>query len=447
MIPMPIRRRVWGLLALCLTGAVILCGSALAQGEGVAYLFELDDSISPATESWVGKALDEAESEGAEVVILELDTPGGLDSSTRGIVKKMTAAPMPVIVYVAPDGARAASAGAFITQAADLAAMAPGTNIGSASPISIGPGDEDEVLGRKVTNDAAAYMRALAETHGRDAELGEKMVTEAVNVTAEEALEAGFIDLVAGSPEELLAAADGVAVRGPKAQTLATAGLEIQRHEMPFTYRALGVLVSPTMAFLLLTVGLIGIAIEIFSPGLIVPGAFGVIAFALGLYGTAQLPVTWVGIFLLLVAIGLLIAEGHLPTGGLLGVPGVIALALAGLLLFNSDEGADVSTVAVITTAVVLGGFFAFLIQKVAATRRKPVKAGWEELVGAEAEVRSRIDPEGQVFVHGALWRAVSSTPGEAFAVGDRVRIDSVDGLTLTVSGATTQASGDEGAE
>lgn len=441
------RRRVWALLALCLTGVAILCASALAQGQGVAYLFELDDSISPATESWVGKALDEAEAEGAELAILELNTAGGLDSSTREIVQKITAAPMPVIVYVAPDGARAASAGAFITQAADIAAMAPGTNIGSASPISIGPGEQDEVLGRKVTNDAAAYMRALAETHGRNAELGEQMVTEAVNVTAEEALEAGFVDLVASTPEELLAAADGFVISGPKAQTLSTAGLEIQRHEMPFSYSVLGVLVSPTMAFLLLTVGLIGIAIEIFSPGLIIPGAFGVIAFALGLYGTAQLPVTWVGVILLLVAIGLLIAEGHLPTGGLLGVPGVVALALAGLLFFNSDEGADVSTPAVITTAIVLGGFFAFLVQKVAATRRRPVKTGWEELVAAEAEVRSPIAPEGQVFVNGALWRAVPSNSGETFAVGDRVRIDSVDGLTLMVSGTITEANGDEGAE
>lgn len=447
MVRMPIRRRFWALLALCFTGLALLGASALAQGQGVAYLFELDDSISPATESWVGKALEEAEQAGAEVAILELDTAGGLDSSTREIVQKITAAPMPVIVYVTPDGARAASAGAFITQAADIAAMAPGTNIGSASPISIGPGEQDEVLGRKITNDAAAYMRALAETHGRDPELGERMVTEAVNVTAEEALDAGFIDLVAATPEELLAAADGFVISGPKAQTLSTTGLELQRHEMPFSYRALGVLVSPTMAFLLLTVGLIGIAIEIFSPGLIVPGAFGTIALVLGLYGTAQLPVTWVGIFLLLVAIALLIAEAHLPTGGLLGVPGVVALALAGLLLFNSDEGADVSTPAVITTAVVLGGFFAFLVQKIAATRRKPVKTGWEELIGQEAEVRSRIAPEGQIFVMGALWRAVSSRPDEVFNVGDRVRIDSVDGLTLSVSGLGTQENGDEGAK
>lgn len=446
MVPMPNRRRIRAFLALCVAGLVLLCASAMAQDGGFAYLFQLDDSISPATESWVGKALEEAESQGAEVAILELDTPGGLDSSTREIVKKIVSAPLPVIVYVAPDGARAASAGAFITQAADVAAMAPGTNIGSASPISIGPGDQDEVLGRKVTNDAAAYMRALAESHGRNPELGERMVTEAANVTAEEALEADFIDFVAGSAEELLADADDFRVSGPKAETLSTEGLEIRRHEMPFSYRALGVLTSPTMAFLLLMVGLVGIAIEIFSPGLIVPGAFGVIAFAVGLYGTARLPVTWVGILLLLIAVALLIAEAHLPTGGLLGVPGVIALALSGLLFFNSDEGADVSTWAVITTAVVVGGFFAFLISKVIATRRRPVKTGWEELIGADAEVRSRIDPEGQVFVNGALWRAVAANPGETFSIGDRVRIDAVEGLTLTVSGTSSETTG-EGAD
>lgn len=444
---MPHRRRLLAFVVLCLTGAAILCAQAIGQGSGVAYMFTLDDSISPATEAWVGAALDEAESENAEVVILELDTPGGLDSSTREIVKKITAAPIPVIVYVAPDGARAASAGAFITQAGDVAAMAPGTNIGSASPISIGPGDQDEVLGRKVTNDAAAYMRALAETHGRNPDLGERMVTEAANVTAEEALDAGFIDLVATTPRELLAAADGFQAQGPKAGMLSTAGLEIQAHEMSFGYRALGVLVSPTMAFLLLTVGLIGIAIEIFSPGLIFPGAFGVISLALGLYGTAQLPVTWVGVFLLLVAIALLIAEAHLPTGGLLGLPGVVALVLAGLLFFNSSEGADVSKPVVIAAAIVLGGFFAFLVQKIAATRRQPVRTGWEELLGAEGEVRSRIDPEGQIFINGALWRAVPASDGEIFSVGDRVRVESVDGLTLKVARVGLSEDRDEGAD
>lgn len=440
--------RVLAFALLAIGGVLMLAVSAGGQNEesgGLAYMFTLDDSISPATESWVGAALDEAAEQDAEVAILQLDTPGGLDSSTREIVQKIIAAPMPVIVYVSPDGARAASAGAFITQAADVAAMAPGTNIGSASPISIGPGEQDEVLGRKVTNDAAAYMRALAESHGRDAELGEQMVTEAVNVTAEEALEAGFIDLIAATPEALLAEADGFQVQGQKAQTLATAELRIEAHEMSFGYRALGVIVNPTMAFLLMTVGLIGIAIEVFSPGLIFPGTFGLIALLLGLYGTAQLPVTWVGLLLLIAAIALLIAEGHLPTGGLLGVPGVVALALSGLLLFNSDEGADVSVPVVIATAILVGGFFAFLVQKVVATRQKPVKTGWEELIGDEGEVRSRIDPEGQIFINGALWRAISSSPDEIIPVGDRVRVDSVDGLTLKVTRVAAEANGDEG--
>lgn len=425
----------------------VTAGGQEEEQRDFAYLFTLDDSISPASASWVASALDEAAEQGAALAILELDTPGGLDSSTREIVQDLTSAPMPVIVYVGPEGARAASAGAFITQAGDVAAMAPGTNIGSASPISIGPGNEDEVLGQKVTNDAAAYMRALAETHGRDAELGEQMVTEAVNVTAEEALDRGFIDFIAANPQELLAAANGFQIQGPKAQQLRSEGLRIEEHEMSFGYRALGVLVNPTMAFLLLSVGLIGIAVEIFSPGLILPGTLGAIALALGLYGTAQLPVTWVGVFLLIAAISLLVAEAHLPTGGLLAVPGVVALALGGLLLFNSDEGADVSVPVVITAALVLGGFFAFLVQKVVAARKKPVKTGWEELIGATGEVRSRIDPEGQIFINGALWRAIPSNSGEVFAVGDRVRVDSVEGLTLKVSRPTAQENGDEGAK
>ncbi len=448
---MPFRlSRVLAFASLALIGLAMLAFSASGQnGDDFAYSFQLDASISPATESWVGSALDEAASQGATVAILELDTPGGLDSSTREIVKKITAAPMPVIVYVSPDGARAASAGAYITQAADVAAMAPGTNIGSATPIAIGPGGTD-VLGEKITNDAAAYMRALADTHGRNPDLGERMVTEAVNVTADEALKAGFIDVVSNSDEQLLTDLQGFKISGPKAQTLNTAGLEIREHEMPFTYRALGVLVSPTMAFLLLTVGLIGIAIEIFSPGLIFPGAFGAICLALGLYGTAQLPVTAVGVLLLVVAIALLIAEGQLGTNGLLGVPGVAALVLAGLLLFNPDEGANVSTPVVVTTAVVVGGFFAFLVQRVAAARKRPVMTGTEELMGAIGEVRARIDPEGQIFIQGALWRAVPAKPGEVFSTGDRVRVEAVEGLTLEVGRLATSRDGgenDEGAK
>jgi membrane-bound serine protease (ClpP class) len=372
--------------------------------------------------------------------VITLDTPGGLDDSMREIIKDILAAPMPVVVYVSPDGSRAASAGAFITESGDVAAMAPGTNIGSASPVSITGGDIDSVLGQKVENDAAAYMRALAGGHGRDGDLAGTMVTDAENFTAEEARDANLIDAVAGTEEELLSELDGFRVKGPKAQTLDTDGLEIERHDMPFLLELLQILVNPNVAYLLLLAGLVGLAIEIFSPGVILPGTLGAISFLLGLYGTAQLPVTAAGILLLVFGVAMIIAEAHLPTHGILGGVGVLAMALSGLLLFNTNSDAfEVSAPVVVLVTLLLGGFMAFAVQKVVQARTRPVMTGWEELVGAEGDVRDRLDPVGQVFVNGALWRAsLADGAGEAgedsaLERGVRVRVESVEGLTLRV--------------
>src|SRR5439155_8843752 len=223
----------------------------------------LDLTIDPASADWVKESLDDARRDGVALVVFRLDTPGGLDESMRDIVKRIIAAPMPVVVYVSPNGARAASAGLYITEAADVAAMAPQTNIGSATPISIGPGEQDRVLGRKIRNDAAAYVRALAEGHARNPDLAERMVRQATNVTARAALRAHLIDVVAGSQPELLRKLDGFHVRGPKAGRLHTAGLRIVRRDMPFQYDFLELLVNPTIAYLLLLGGLIGIAVEV----------------------------------------------------------------------------------------------------------------------------------------------------------------------------------------
>ena len=433
------RAQVFVWLVLVALGALLPVGAG-AQDAGIAYSIEFDGTVDPATERWIDQALGDAEDAGAELAIIRLDTEGGLDSSMREIIKDILAAPVPVAVYVSPDGSRAASAGAFITESGDVAAMAPQTNIGSASPISISGDDIGDVLGQKIENDAGAYIRALAEGHGRNGDLAERLVTEAENVTASEALDEGLIDVVAGSEEELLSELDGFELQGPKEQTLDTAGLEIERHDMPFLLQVLQVLVNPTVAYLLLTAGLVGLAIEIFNPGLIVPGTLGVISFLLGLYGTAQLPVTAAGILLLVLGIGLIIAEAHLPTHGILGGVGVLALALSGLLLFNTDSDAyEVSVPVVILVAVLLGGFMAFAVQKVVQARRNPVVTGWEELLGCEGDVRAPIDPVGQVFVEGALWRATladGTDEGDAVPTlerGARVRVESVDGLTLRV--------------
>ena len=416
---------------LALTGA-----SSAQSGSGTAVSIELSGSIDPATEAWIGRALEDAAEDGTELALIRLDTPGGLDTSMREIVKDIIAAPMPVVVYVSPDGARAASAGLFVTQAADVAAMAPQTNIGSASPISIGGADIGEVLGRKIENDAAAYVRALAEGHGRNPDLAEEMVRDATNVTADEALDAELIDIVAGDIDELLAQLDGFEVSGPKAQSLDTGGLDVDERDMPFQYDALQVIVNPNVAFLLILAGVIGLLIEIFSPGLVVPGATGLVSLVIGLFGSSQLPVTAAGIVLLFVGVGLLVAETQLPTGGLMGVVGVVALAVSGLLLYDTDsEGFGISPPLVIAVAIIAGLAIVFVSRKVMEARRGKVHTGFEELVGLEGDVRVPVDPVGQVFIQGALWRAepVDDLEGEAIASGARVRVEAVEGLTLRV--------------
>jgi membrane-bound serine protease (ClpP class) len=421
---------------LAVAAGLTLCAVAPAQETGEAVSIELSGSIDPATEAWISDALEDAAGDDADLALIRLDTPGGLDTSMREIVKDIIAAPMPVVVYVSPDGARAASAGLFITQAADVAAMAPQTNIGSASPISIGGADIEEVLGRKIENDAAAYVRALAEEHGRNPDLAEEMVREATNVTAEEALSEDLIDLVAADTADLLAQLDGFEVRGPKAATLSTDGLDVTQRDMPFQYEALQVIVNPNVAFLLILAGIIGLLIEIFSPGLILPGASGLVSLVVGLFGSSQLPVTAAGIVLLILGVGLLVAETQLPTGGIVGVVGVVALAISGLLLFDTDsEGFGVSAPLVIAVAAAFGLATVFVGRKVAQAHRGQVFTGYEELMGAEGDVRVPIDPAGQVFVQGALWRAepADDLEGRAIPAGGRVRVEDVDGLTLKV--------------
>ncbi len=446
------------LLALLLAPLLALAMALPAgaqQGEGgLAYSIELTGTIDPATESWVDQALGEAEEKGAELVIIRLDTPGGLIDSMREIVKDIIAAPAPVVVYVSPDGARAASAGLFVTQAGDVAAMAPQTNIGSATPISIGPGgagEIDETLGRKIENDAAAYVRALTSEHGRNADLAVEMVREATNVPAAVALERNLVDVVASSQEELLSELDGFEVIGPKAGELDTGGLAIENRDMPLQFDLLQILVNPNVSFLLLLIGLAGIGFEIFNPGTLVPGALGAVALLLGLFGTAQLPVAVAGVLLLLLAVGLIVAETQIP-GGVLGAAGVVALAASGLLLYdtNSDEF-GVSPPVVIALALVIGAGMIFVVRKVVEARKNPVLTGWEELVGAVAVVRQPLEPVGQVFVQGALWRARPSGEGERVGLGARVRVQSVDGLTLEVEplggGDRSDGEPDEGAD
>ena len=429
-------------LVAALVAALALPSVAAAQDAGpLVRSVALDMTINPASAGWVEEALDQAEADGADIVILRLDTPGGLDDSTRDIVKDILAAPMPVVVYVSPNGARAASAGLFITQAADVAAMAPETNIGSATPISLGGGEQDEVLGRKVRNDAAAYVRALAEGHGRNGDLAARMVTDAVNVTATEAERRDLVDIVAGDEQELVRKLDGFRVQGPKAGRLETTGARIDSVDVPFKFAALELLVNPNTVFLLFTIGVILLGLELFNPGMILPGALGGVSLILALFGLAQLPINVAGLLLMLLAFSLFAAEAFIVSHGALAAGGVVALAFGGLLLFDTDsEAFDISVPLVLLTAAILGGFFAWIIGKAVQARHREVHTGSEELIGARGQVRSPLDPIGHVFVKGALWRARSDHEG--LRVGDAVVVERVDGLTLTVAPAPEMPEG-----
>ncbi len=458
------RLRLWTYATLAFAGATAFVGNSAGAppegSSGTAYSIELQATIDPASQRWIASALDDAASEDAKLAIIRLDTPGGLSDSMRSIIEDMGSAPMPVVVYVSPDNARAGSAGAYITEAADVAAMYPISNIGSATPIAIGPGGGSSDLDRKIKNDAAASMRALAAAHGRNPRLAQLLVTESKNLTAREAKRAGLIDVISPSQETLLRQLDGFRVKGPKAQTLDTSGLRIEDHDMPLQYQLLEILVNPNVAYLLILIGLVGLAIELFSPGLIAPGTIGLISLLLGLYGTAQLPVTATGLLLLAAGVAMIIAEAHLPTHGILGASGVAALIAAGLVLYDTDTSAfAVSAPVVILAGLLMGGFLALVVERALRARRQPARTGWEELIGAVGEVRDPLDPVGQIFVEGALWRAELVPPsdgpgraaagtaadGRALGRGSRVRVESVDGLTLRVRPLEGQTSPAEG--
>lgn len=437
---------VIAILGIALSGplgaATAPAGAAPQAGKPFAYSIELNADIDPATQRWMHNALNEAKSKHATVAIIRMDTPGGLDSSMRSIIKDILAAPMPVITYVYPNGSRAASAGMYIAQASDVVAMAPQTNIGSATPINSNGSDIKGHLGKKVINDAVAYVRALTSSHGRNAGVTARMVTKAINLTAQQALNQRVVDVIADNEQQLMQKLDGFRVKGPKAQTLHTAGIPVVTRDMPFQYDLLELLVNPTIAYLLLTAGFAGIAFEFFSPGMVAPGVLGAIALLLGFYGTAQLPVNAVGVLLFAVAIVLFVLELKIGGHAIFAIGGIGALIASGLLLFNTGNGVfSIDVPVVIVAAALLGGLTMFAVSKAVAARHGPVATGWEEMLGKEGVVRVPLAPVGQVFVQGALWRA-RLEDGDAAPphVGDRVRVDSVDGLTLGVTplGAAT---------
>jgi membrane-bound serine protease (ClpP class) len=424
-----------GVSALARTFLVSVLVYLLVQ-PGVAFarqvnVIRVESVISPSSADYIVSAIQEADKEGAAALVIELDTPGGLDTSMRAIIKEMLAAKTSIVVYVAPSGARAASAGAFITMAANIAAMAPGTNIGAASPVAMG-GQMDKTMERKVTNDAAAYMRTIAEKRGRPIDLAEEWVRKATSKTETEALKAKLIDVVSPNLDDLLQAIDGrvVTTAGGKVK-IETKNAVVRREEMSLREKILKIITDPTIAYLLLILGLAGLYFEFSTPGAILPGVLGGIALILALYAFQQLPINYAGVLLIVLAIVMFIAEIKVVSHGVLTMGGIAAMILGSMMLINTPAPyMRISLGAIIGTAVATAAFFLFVVGAGVRALRSKTTTGMEGLVGEIGVVRSRLAPRGQIFLRGELWSAEGEGEVE---VGQSVRVTGVDGLTLRV--------------
>jgi membrane-bound serine protease (ClpP class) len=415
-----------------LIGIHLLSASSPDASNGHILLLTVKGTINPVVSEYVEKGLKKAAEGGAACAILQMDTPGGLDTAMRDIVQAILNSPVPVIVYIAPSGARAASAGVLITLAAPIAAMAPGTNIGAAHPVGLGGGNMDETMLKKVENDAAAYAKSLAEQRGRNVEWAVKAVRESESVSAQKALELKIIDLVASSLPELIERVDGMKVETVwGTRTLAVKGLPVNAYDMGWRYRLLDTLSNPNIAYILMMLGFYGLFFELSNPGVIFPGVFGAICLILAFFALQTLPVNYAGILLILLAIGLFIAEIKVTSYGVLTMGGVVSLILGSLMLFESpDPALRVSWYVILPMVLTTAGFFIFALSFALRAQMRQPTTGQEGLIGKRARVVTPIKPEGRVFVHGEYWNAQSE---EACEAGETVEIVSVSDLTLKV--------------
>jgi membrane-bound serine protease (ClpP class) len=419
-------RALLGSLALALTLSV---SANAASTRPRVLAIQFDKEINPVTQDYVNHQLDRADRDRYDAAVIVLDTPGGLSSSMESIYKKELASKIPVIVYVAPNGAAAASAGVFVAEAADVLAMAPETNIGSSTPIDQSGGNLGSDLRRKVINHFAAKLRTLAENHGRNGDWAESAVRKASNLTERQALRMNVIDVVAPTLPALLRKIDG-RVTIPNHYRLHTANAQITYVKPGFFTRLLNTLIDPNLITLLFLAGLAGIGYEIFHPGVVLPGALGAVALLTALFGFSVLPISWAGLALLLLGLGLLVLEAHVVSHGTLAVSGITSLVIGSLMLFrNAPAPYHANAPLLVSLAIVLGAAWAFAISKAVGVRRTPIAVGTQTMVGEVGEFRGN----GLVFVNGELWRA-RAPAGTPLREGDKVRVDAVDpGLVLEV--------------
>jgi membrane-bound serine protease (ClpP class) len=457
---------------LAFLGGLTLAVWPQASEDGVAVRLPVTGAIGPATDDYIARSLEKARAQGARLVILEMDTPGGLDTSMREGIKTILNSPIPVATWVGPSGARAASAGTYILYASHIAAMAPGTNLGAATPVQIGGADpfptgeepeeqrdesDDEAdeeaandedaapaprsqagMEEKIIEDAVAYIRGLAQLRGRNAEWAEKAVREAASLSADDALEENVIDVVARNIDHLLEQIDGRVVDVPAGEiTLRTEGLAVETIEPDWRTRLLSVITNPNVAYILMIVGIYGIILEFYNPGMMVAGVTGAISLLLALYAFQVLPINFAGLALMGLGIALLIAEGFAPSFGILGIGGVVAFVIGSVMLIDTDmPGFGISWYVIGAVAVANVGFFMVVLNMAVRAMKRAVVSGHEALVGKTARVVDWKGGTGRVRLLGETWNARAASPLKA---GQDVRIETVDGLTLEVAPETAE--------